>query len=179
MPDDRYLILIDAPEWWADPMLTPAGTFLNVANKRDRAERSQQARLEAEGVTAWLAQQKPQAVIMHGAGRGGVTIGGLAVAVGFDAVTCLPGSAEWVASAILHDDGTAVGEEIAVDIALGMAHRGWLVKAAIARSGPDYGPNVVEAPQRRLADRLLAEHVGVKTLFPAEPEVEEVAVPSS
>lgn len=170
-PSPDTAVLIDGPDWWGDPSVTPEGRPVRPENAADRSTRRSAANLEREALEAAVAALPAGCLVLHTAGRGAGALAGAAASRSRLPVAAWP--------PFPNEDGIWPRNRAVVAALVGLAAAGWLVKAIIAV--PD-GDDDAVPDQHELVDLLRSHAVHVRYISPAdapslapEPEAPEEA----
>lgn len=155
MPDAA--VVIDGPDWWGDPSVTPDGLPVRLNDRAQRSARRDAAAAEREILGLVVADLPAGCLVLHTAGRG---VG--AILSGFVSLRDLPVAA-WPVPPV--EGGARFRNRALAAAAAGLAQHGWLVKAVIFQ--PD-GPGAWE--QNELDDLLRSASVFVRTVRPSDLE---------
>lgn len=145
MTEERLTaVVVDGPDWWADPSTMPDGSPVPYELAAVVAVRREEAEAEWEALRAAVAALPQGCLVMHTAGRGAAALAAAdADRLGLPQ-TAWPSAADRVS--------IAARDRALVAALVGLRDAGWLVKALLAGNSGD-------AP--RLADLLCRERVYV------------------
>lgn len=150
-----YACLIDGPDWWGDPSMSPHGRPVPLEDASERAERRMSAEVERDALEVAVAALPDGCLVIHTAGRGA---GALAGSEAFRRGLPLASWPPW------HGPNGVGDRNVAIVAALvGLRDSGWTVKAIVA-----YTPDAACPDQHELADLVRSHGIHVRFLTAEE-----------